>query len=217
METHVARTQPRRTQEERSAETRRLLLEATLDSLIEIGYANSSTQRIVERAGVTRGAQIHHYPSKQALVVAATEHLFQGFVDEVAPLAAAMRENELTLDGFVERMWEKFFAGRFFYASLELIVAARSDPALKDQLIPLIRRLHRGLDDIWYRYFRGTDISPARVDTLLNMTLCLFRGMAVQAVLREDPAYYRELLDAWKEILSRMVTEQRAAGTVTTQ
>lgn len=204
--------QPRRTQEERSESTQRLLLEAMLDSLIEMGYAKSTTQRIVDKAGVTRGAQLHHFPSKQDLVVAATEFLFAGFIDDVEVLARSMRENDLNLDEFIEGVWERFFAGRFFYASLELIVAARSDPTLKERLIPLIRGLHRGLDEIWNRCFRGTGLSSARIDTMLNLTLCLFRGMAVQAVLREDPPYYRELIDAWKDILSNVVTDQRLGG-----
>lgn len=200
--------QPRRTQEERSESTQRLLLEATLDSLIELGYAKSTTQRIADKAGLTRGAQLHHYPNKQDLVVAATDFLFKSFIDDVEVLAKSMRGNELDLDGFIEGVWERFFAGRFFYASLELIVAARSDATLKQSLAPLIRELHRGLDEIWNRYFRRTGLSAARIDTLLNLTLCLFRGMAVQAVLREDPAYYRELVNAWKDILPKLVTEE---------
>jgi AcrR family transcriptional regulator len=67
--------QPRRTQAQRSAEMRERLLDATISVLIEYGFAGTTTARVVEAAGVTKGAQLHHFPSKESLVVAAIDHL----------------------------------------------------------------------------------------------------------------------------------------------
>src|SRR5882672_9007518 len=67
----------RRTQEERSATTRALLLDATLECLTELGYARTTTTEIAERGGVSRGAQLHHFPTKAELVTEAVEHLFE--------------------------------------------------------------------------------------------------------------------------------------------
>ena len=64
-----------RTQEERSATTRAALLDSTIDCLIAYGYAGTTTARVAERAGVTRGAQMHHFGQKAPLVVAALLHL----------------------------------------------------------------------------------------------------------------------------------------------
>src|SRR5438045_9398121 len=58
----------RRTQAERTASTRAALLDATIDCLVEYGYAHLTTTRVVERAGVSRGAQVHHFPTKAELV-----------------------------------------------------------------------------------------------------------------------------------------------------
>src|SRR3954466_10209016 len=73
----------RRTQEERSASTRALLLDATIDCLIEVGYSATTTTVIAERAGVSRGAQLHHYPTKAELVAAAVEHLADRLGEEL--------------------------------------------------------------------------------------------------------------------------------------
>jgi len=204
-------TPSQRTQEQRSAVTRILLLEATIDALIEVGYMRASTTEIVKRAGVSRGAQIHHYRSKVDLITAATQYLFLGFIDEVQELAIQVRNSGGDVESFLNGSLEKFFHGRFFFASLELITAARTDPALKESLIPLIKVLHHRLDDLWHRFFQATEASPARVETLLNMTLCLLRGMALQSVMRDDPGYYAEILDTWKNILSSFLTK-RAMG-----
>src|SRR5882724_13080442 len=67
----------RRTQAERSAAMRMRLLDATIECLVTYGYAGTTTHRVAELAGVTRGAQIHHFRAKEDLVVAAIEHLAQ--------------------------------------------------------------------------------------------------------------------------------------------
>ncbi|MDN3722743.1 TetR/AcrR family transcriptional regulator [Roseibium salinum] len=85
----------RRTQDERSAETRRLLHQATIASLLEVGYANTSTPGIVQRAGVSRGAQTHHYPGKIDLIVAATEAMFDGFADDIEKACRRAPDGEL--------------------------------------------------------------------------------------------------------------------------
>src|SRR5437762_2972866 len=69
-------SRPRRTQEERSASTRVRLLDATIECLFELGYANTTTTEIARRAGLSRGAQLHHFPTKAELVITAVDHLF---------------------------------------------------------------------------------------------------------------------------------------------
>src|SRR5687767_4439256 len=65
----------RRSQEERSAATRERLLDATVECLVDLGYAKTTTTEVVRRAGVSRGAQVHHFPTKADLVQNAVVHL----------------------------------------------------------------------------------------------------------------------------------------------
>jgi len=75
-------------QQDRSRATQRRLLDATVDCLVEVGWAGTTTTLVAERAGVSRGAQLHHYPTKAALVVAALEHLVDLRNEELAAEAA---------------------------------------------------------------------------------------------------------------------------------
>lgn len=197
----------RRTHEERSTETRLRMMNATLDCLIEEGYLNTTMHRVSARAGMSRGAQTHHFPTKIDLIVAATEHLFNEFAENVDELARATQGGGNTLEAFIDEIWARFFSGKFMYASLELIVASRSDPELHARLVPLIRNLHASLDRTWLTFFKGNDAAVGRSDVLLNLTLCLFRGMVVQSVLRKDPQYYDDLLTTWKRIIPMFVSE----------
>lgn len=194
-------TARRRTQDERSAETRRLLHEATVASLMEVGYANTSTTGIAQRAGVSRGAQTHHYPGKLALIVAATEDMFRGFSDDLGMLADGLREGRLSFDEFLEAVWRQLLNGNWFYSSLEIIVAARGDAELRRQLAPLILELHERFEAIWSRTFVAVDAERVSARAAMNLVMNVFRGMAVQAVLRRDETYYRDMLEALKVIL----------------
>lgn len=192
----------RRTQDQRSAETRKLLLAATVQSLMEVGYANTSTAGIAKRAGVSRGAQTHHYPGKMALIVAATEEMFANFSTGIETLALELREGRLTYDGFFDAVWRNVVAGDWFYSSLEIIVAARGDEELRRHLAPLILDLHERLEATWSRTFVATDPEKVAARVALNLVMNVFRGMAVQAVLRRDDAYFQEMLGALKVILA---------------
>lgn len=125
----VAFRTPRRTQVERSAETRERLLDATVSSLVEVGYAQTSTTEVSRRAGVSRGAQTHHFPTRAELVVAAVEHVFTTQADAFRAAFDALPQERRTLEGAVDILWE-IISGPAYSAILELIVAARTDPAL---------------------------------------------------------------------------------------
>jgi AcrR family transcriptional regulator len=124
-----------RTQSERRAATRTALLDAAIQCIVQEGYANTTTRRIAERAGVTPGALQHHFPSKAELLGQAIRHARQGFGQEMLahgpPDAPSIQARcELTLD----RMWE-VHTGPFFQASTELLVAARTDADLRSTLV----------------------------------------------------------------------------------
>src|SRR5580704_16496580 len=72
----------RRTQQERSAAMRLRLLDAAVDCLYELGYSGTTTIEVAARAGVSRGAQLHHFPTKEKLVTEAVRHVLAKRLDE---------------------------------------------------------------------------------------------------------------------------------------
>lgn len=119
----------RRTQAERSAAMRLRLLEATVECLQTYGYSGTTTHRVAELAGVTRGAQIHHFRSKHDLVIAAIEHLAeqraQAAIDELGRLE---RSDDLP-GAILEFLWD-VHQTPFTVATFELWMACRTDRAL---------------------------------------------------------------------------------------
>ncbi len=132
----MASARPRpKTQAERRAETRAALLNATIESLVTYGYAGTTTGRIAELAGVSRGAQTPYFRSRAELVSAAVTHLA-----ELRAEAAHERFSgkEVSLEEGLDAIWEEH-QGPIFDAALELWVASRTDPELRRKMVEVER------------------------------------------------------------------------------
>jgi AcrR family transcriptional regulator len=188
----------------RSIAMRERLLSAALDVIYEMGCQGATTQSIAERAKVSRGALLYHFPAREDLIIAAMEELLEDGIKRIKATADDVKNRKIDLNSFVDFLWE-LFSGKFFYLSLENVTAARIDETLRRRLIPVIKRFHEALDEIWMEFHTSESLGPDQAPVILNLTLCLFRGMGVQTVLRSDPEYYANLLHAWKTILFKIV------------
>ena len=199
-------------QEERSAETRRRLLDATVACLFERGYAGTTTTEIATRAGVSRGAQLHHFPRKDELVVSALEHVFEL---RLTDLSAAIAEppsgsREHRLAAIIDAMWP-MFKGPTFYAWLELVVASRTDPALNDAVRAASERFGEGFS---IGLAALLDWPAGREDTLQDLINVIFgqlEAMALERVLfaagEIDPPEFVRGLETAKRVSAAIVRE----------
>ncbi|HIO60951.1 MAG TPA: TetR/AcrR family transcriptional regulator [Deltaproteobacteria bacterium] len=199
----------RRTQEERSTETKKRLLEATIDCLNELGFNKTGTVEIARRAGVSRGALVHHFPSKHDLIVATAEYHWNRITEEVRNLAMTMHGGQLSLDAFIDGIWNKVFLIRGSSATIEMIIAARTDSKLRRELVPMLNRLYSNYDEIWSQFFHNSGVSPERIEMLFDLTIELLRGMTLQRVLKDEPEYYQKFLDSWKTIIATCLIEEK--------
>lgn len=120
----------RRTQAERRATTRAKVLDATIECLVERGYAHTSTRHIARRAGVTVGALQHHFESKADLMAAALQQLGDRMADDFLAHPPAAGEPLERVAELLDRVWQ-VHRGPLFEAGAELWVAARTDAELR--------------------------------------------------------------------------------------
>jgi AcrR family transcriptional regulator len=194
-------------QEERTRAMRARLLEATVDCLVERGFSGTSTTLVSERAGVSRGAQLHHFPTKNDLVLAAVKHLT---VVRGAELVAAA-EQLPTGPGrtrAVLQMLEDHFTSAVFSAALELWVAARTDPALLAEVEPLEQRVGREAHRLTVEAL-GADESQPGVRELVQATLDLVRGLGLANTITDDTRRRARILDEWARTLDRALKEKQ--------
>ena len=209
---HVgASTGRRRSQEERSSTTRQLILEAAIDSLIDLGYAATSTTVIAERAGVSRGAQLHHYPTKAELVAAAVEHLAQRISQELTQDVEQRRNAEGASRAdpaatSIDALWSRY-SSPLFQAWVELWVAARTDADLRAVLAPTEERFRNAMRTGLAEMFGEVRTTDGTAE-IWSLTFYLLQGMAFERALGMEDRRTRErrearAIDAWKAVVAR--------------
>ncbi len=204
--TTPART--RRTQAERRAATRGALLDATIDCLVEYGYAGATTTLIAERAGVTRGAQAHHFATKAELVTEALRHLAARLGDEYRDLIGRTGRGDGAVAGMLDRLWE-LHTGPFFAAAVELWLAARTDPELRKPFAVLEAEVLADLRSALTTAFPDFAARPA-IGRALFTTMAAIRGVALLVYVHDADVVDKEwhvtrahLVDLWAAELAR--------------
>jgi AcrR family transcriptional regulator len=191
----------RRSNAERSAATQIRLLDATIECLIERGWAGTSTTEIVRRAGVSRGAQVHHFPAKEELVLAAVEHLvgrrIREFDTTFADLPAAQRSPAAAMRLLFEHCFRATFE-----PWLELAVAARTDPALHDRVVEFESRFFETALATFRNLFpdAAADANFARV--ALRLTFAVLDGLATSRLIDVPQEELDATLDAFNSIVA---------------
>ncbi len=198
----------RRTQAERSATTRTQILETTVECLFELGYAKTSTVEVCKRGGISRGALLHHYPSKEALVIATVEYIFDMRVREFRSAFAERPIDTNRTDMAIDLLW-RIFSGPTFYVWLELLVASRTDPGLNAATSRLAEKFSISIravrDDIIPREQRVTPDGEVGQ----KFIFAVLTGLAMDRILPEEiPA--ETILSALK-VVSQTMRQTTAA------
>ena len=191
----VTAAPPANRQEERSRSTRLRVLEAAVECLVELGWSGTTTTVVAERAGVSRGAQLHHYRTKSALLIAAVEHLAERRSAELRAEAAALPPDGDRLEATIELL-ASLFTGPLFAAAIEVWVAARTDAALRSALVPVEARFGREVHRLTVELL-GANESRTGVREAVQTTLDLLRGLGVASLLTDDSARRTRLLADW--------------------
>src|SRR5512140_982551 len=200
---------PPRTQQQRREETRRALLDAAVESLIEVGFARTTTLEVQRRAKVSRGALLHHFPSKAELLVAAVDHLAEMRARELKAFASQLPPpdepaqpspgGDARTDAVLGLLWQ-CFSGTFFQVAMELRTAARTDPELRRVLTVAERSLRDRIVAQSRTLFGRAVAEHPGLERALDLTLQLMIGAAMTSVLHGDASGLDNLIESWKAL-----------------
>jgi AcrR family transcriptional regulator len=202
----------RRTQAERSAATQTRLLDAALECLVELGYAGTTTTVVAERAGVSRGAQLHHFPTRAALVAAAVAHLYQQLTEAYQARFVAQRQGHNRLRAAIDLLWS-MFTEPHYGAVLELFTAARTDPELHAQLRPIAERHQANVYRLARAYFPESAQRPREFDAVLTLILDAMQGMASTRPVHSHGPTAAARLDMLRDIAARALASEASERT----
>lgn len=190
----------REPQQDRSRATRARLLEAAIASLAELGWTASTVAVVAERAGVSRGAAQHHFPTREALFTAALEHVSQVRASEMKRELAELAGGAGPDTAAVVELVMNLFTGSVFRAALALWVAAASEPQLREQIIPLEARIGREIHLVVVDLL-GVDEREPGVRETVQATLDLARGLGLANLLTDDRRRRARIAGQWASML----------------
>ncbi|MBF0660406.1 MULTISPECIES: TetR/AcrR family transcriptional regulator [unclassified Rhodococcus (in: high G+C Gram-positive bacteria)] len=203
----------REPKQDRSRATRLRLLESTIDCLAEFGWAATTVGVVAERAGVSRGATQHHFPTREDLITAALDFMFDSRMERARNETPDVPPGSARTEAVVSRLVEQY-TGNLFNAALQVWTAAAADPALRERLLPLEERFGRVAHKVAVEQLGADDSDPV-VHRMVQATLDLARGLGLADVLTDDSVRRREIVRHWAAQLDTVLEDarrRRAAG-----
>jgi AcrR family transcriptional regulator len=192
-------------QAQKSASTRNLIAEAAIRCFVDYGYSRTTTTLIAQKAGLSRGAMLHHFPSKQAVVRAAVEYLhakrLRAFRKAVSqPFERGEDHVHLAVEAYWQHVKHPMFVAFF-----ELAVAARTDK----ELAGILRPAHEEFEREWYAAAREMfpewkSSSVERFTLGLDLSRYVLEGMAVSFLAHKESDRDKHVLRYLEEKLKEL-------------
>ena len=210
-------TSRRRTQAERSETTRKLILDATIRILVRKGAAGLRTGEVVKEAGVSVGAQLHHFPTKRELILAAFDYVNERSVEMCwhrVKLARRAGNTEAVINAIIADGTDFFFGNGFF---IELALAfGQADLDLRRVVRRSSRRSRFLIEEIWREMLEKQGLPFEIAGDILALTLSVVRGFAMRRFIEDDPARRAHLVNVWRDMirayLGTRLDEKQLAG-----
>jgi AcrR family transcriptional regulator len=200
----------REPKQDRSRATRSRLLEAAIASLAEIGYPASTVAVVAERAGVSRGAAQHHFPTREALFTAALEHMTHVRAAELRRELSELPGRRASTGEIVDLTFA-LFTGQLFRAALTLWVAAAAEPSLREQIVALEARIGREIHRVVVELLDVDETVPGARETV-QATLDLARGLGLADLLTDDSRRRGRIAAQWAHVLDQTLVRASPAN-----
>ena len=190
-------------QAQKSAATRDQILDAAVSCIVDLGYSQTTTTKIAERAGLSRGATLHHFPSKIDIIRAAVDYLHEKRLRAFRNSVVSIPEGTDRIMAATDAYWAHAMHP-IFVAFFELSVAARTDKELEKILLPA----QTSFDEEWYKtaqeLFPEWQSDPEAFDLALSLVQHLMEGIAVSSMTHPRQHNMGKLRNYLEELLREL-------------
>jgi AcrR family transcriptional regulator len=191
---------PRRTQAERSETTRKQLLDAATKLIRQKGFGGLRTIEVASVAGVSRGALMHHFPSKHALVVAVLTYVNEVTFAQSTRRAQIARSSSDPIAEIIKDA-QDFFLGDYFFIELAIAMSDDSTRRLRRETHQFSRQTRFSIEAAWLDTLVSSGIPRQLASDVLSLTLSAVRGFSVRMLIENDPEQFTRLMHVWRGII----------------
>jgi AcrR family transcriptional regulator len=200
---------PRRTQAERREATRKLILDATVEVMARVGVAGLRMEDVERRADISRGALLHHFRTKQALMLATFKH-----VNDRSRERSEQRTRFAQRAGSIPEVVDailadaiEFFFGRGFFVELSLGFG-QGFPELRRAVRRLSRQSRFAVESAWRQALQSRGLPDSLAEDVLNLTLNQVRGFMVRRFMDDNPQQRARLIAVWQQMIRSYLVEK---------
>lgn len=173
-------------QERKSSEMRNVILDATVECLATRGYAQTTNNLICEIADISRGAMLHHYPTRQELMVAVIDYAFYRHMSAFSQAIRALTdEDRMDRNVGIAIDWQ-LCQSREYQAYIELNVAARTNPELRATFVPRARRHDQAWKEELLEVFPEWRRDLRMLDLTRHLVRAILEGMILRREIHKD-------------------------------
>ncbi len=196
----VEKRRGRRSQPERTAVMQKRLLDATVESLVEVGWAKTTLPEVVKRAGVARGAQVHHFPTKSSLIKAVGEHLIYTSRRDFESYFQSLDPDEKSILSALDGLWN-LLKTPTWVAIMELGIASRTEEAASGVIVDFIRNVDKNVMEFVKLNF--TDLGNIdEIEMILKVVIAFLSGLALErTIVACDDDKYDRVYEFFKSAL----------------
>lgn len=201
---------PRR-QSDRVREMQERLIDATIESLDRHGYANTSISSIQDMAGVSRGAILHHFPSRQALIAATAARLLDAAIRPAREVRQSKSGGFAALEDLLLFYWNHVMNVREGRAFIEILVACRTDEALEEALSGLFARWDADIAETAISRFSSITNDPEDAVILWSICRTFLRGLIIHARFVDDRAHLDKMVRRFAALMATQLSPRGMA------
>ncbi|GAA1993672.1 TetR/AcrR family transcriptional regulator [Amycolatopsis minnesotensis] len=191
----------------RGAVTRQRVLEAAIESLAEQGWRGAAASAVAQRAGVSRGAAQHFFPTREALFTAAIEHVTAVRLAEIRERVTALPAANRSTRDIIEMLAE-LYRGPLFRAALHLWSAGSTDTEVHPHVVALEQQVGKQAHRAAVELLGVDETSPGARETVQGL-LDLIRGLGLADVMTDDSPRRGTVLAHWAGIIDRELAPHR--------
>lgn len=191
----------------KGAAMRARLRAATEELIAEVGVNAASAAAIAQRCGVSRGAMLHHYPTRDDLMIDTAAHFWQRARDIVSGLADDMIAGRTDVTTFVDRLYKEVFRANALVTMLDLMVTERGT-RVGDAVNGILTDLFRSYEDLGVKAFEVSGVAPERIRVIITLIVSTLRGLRIQDNIHRDEARVREVLAMLVEAVRALLEKE---------
>jgi len=191
----------------RSALMKERLSKAAFNVIRQVGYDSFRTSAVSKEAGVSQGAQLHHFPTKDSLAVAAMDYAYRSSMDQFRKNFAVDANGEDLID-LMLKDFKDFYLSDYFMVALDILLACSKNEELQTELSEMASINRITVERQWLERLVNDGWTLTDAEDVMGLSHSIIRGFYVRGLLKRSSTNNEKLLDRWKQMVKSLYLDK---------